>query len=112
MTRALAPRGPQIIDDDVENWNKNIDKSKDLEDQIKALKKEMNMMDSTKLKADILQLFKITNNFVTNQDIQGLKDDIQRMKAEVADCNYDVTACKEIVQKVEKTVDNNHKAIQ
>lgn len=76
MTRALAPRGPQILDDDVENWNKNIDKSKDLEDQIKAIKKEMNMMDSAKLKADILQLFKITNNFVTNQDIQGLKDDI------------------------------------
>ena len=34
------------------------------------------------------------------------------MKAEVADCSYDVTACKDIVQKVEKTLDNMNKATQ
>jgi len=70
------------------------------------------MLDSSKIKADIIQLFRITNTFVTNDDIQGIKDDVNRMKAEVADCNYDVTACKDIVQKVEKTLDNMNKATQ
>ena len=68
------------------------------------------MLDGTKIKADILQLFKITNNVITGDDISGLKEDIRIMKAEVADCSYDVTACKDIVQKVEKTVDANQKA--
>ena len=110
LNRALQPKGPQITDDDVQNWNRNMSKTKDLENTIAQLRKEMNMIDGPKLKADILQLFKITNTFVTNDDITGLKEDLRRVKAEVADCNYDVTACKDIVQKSEKTIEANQKA--
>ena len=110
MTRALAPKGPHITEDDVKNWNQNIEKSKDLEDQIKQLRKDMNMLDGPKIKADILQLFKITQKLVSEDDISGMKDDLRRVKSDVADCNYDVTACKDIVQKSEKQIDTNQKA--
>ena len=64
---------------------------------MKALKKEINMMDGPKIKADILQLFKITQKLVSEDDISNLKDELRRVKAEVADCTYDVQACKDIV---------------
>ena len=76
---------------------------------MKALKKEINMMDGPKIKADILQLFKITQKLVSEDDILNLKDELRRVKAEVADCTYDVQACKDIVSKTEKVVDTNQK---
>ena len=68
------------------------------------------MLDGPKIKADILQLFKITQKLVSEDDISGMKDDLRRVKSDVADCNYDVTACKDIVQKSEKQIDTNQKS--
>ena len=67
------------------------------------------MLDGPKIKADILQLFKITQKLVSEDDISNIKDELRRVKADMADCNYDVHACKDIVQKTEKAVDSNQK---
>ena len=109
MTRALAPKGPTITQEDVDSWNDGLDKLKALEDQLKGLRKEINLMDGTKIKADILQLFKITQKMVNEDDISSMKDDMRRMKSEMADCNYDVAACKDIITKVEKSIDASQK---
>jgi hypothetical protein len=74
LAKALAPRGPQITEEDVKLWMENVKKSKELAELITALRKDLNLLDGPKIKADIVQLFKITQNFVVKDDISGLQD--------------------------------------
>lgn len=67
------------------------------------------MMDGAKMKGDILQLFKINSGFVSAEDIAGLKEELRKVRSEMADCTYDVTACKDAVQKNEKEIVQNAK---
>ena len=54
MARALAPKEPEITQEDVDAWNGNLKRTGTLEDLLKQLQKEVSLMDGTKIKADIL----------------------------------------------------------
>ena len=50
----MKPKEPIILTEDVERWNANCDKSKELEKTLTSLKIEMQNMDAPKLKNDII----------------------------------------------------------
>lgn len=52
-------------------------------------------LDGPKIKADIIQLFKITQNIGSKDLIEQLKEDIRRMKQELADSAYEITNARE-----------------
>ena len=58
---------PEVTQEDIDKWNKNCDKTAELEDLIKQLQRDMESLDGPKIKADILQLFRVQQNFV-NKD--------------------------------------------
>ena len=53
MNKALQGL-PKITSDDVARWNKNCEKTDELEQLLKQLQKEMRELDGPKIKADIL----------------------------------------------------------
>lgn len=54
LAKALAPSDPNITREDYDDWNNNLKKTKELEDMLKKLLKDFDIMDGTKIKADIL----------------------------------------------------------
>ena len=59
------------------------------------MKRDMVGLDGPKIKADIIQLFKITQNIGSKDLIEQLKEDIRRMKQELADSAYEITNARE-----------------
>lgn len=59
------------------------------------MKRDMAGLDGPKIKADIIQLFKITQNIGSKDLIEQLKEDIRRMKQELADSAYEITNARE-----------------
>lgn len=59
------------------------------------MKRDMAGLDGPKIKADIIQLFKITQNIGSKDVIEQLKEDIRRMKQELADSAYEITNARE-----------------
>ena len=90
MVRALAPKEPVISQDDVDRWNATEDRSKANEEAIARLQKELQLLDGPKIKADILQLFKVQANFVNKDVLTSLQEEIRRAKQEVADLAYEL----------------------
>ena len=60
-------RDPRITREDVDKWHKNCDKTDELEEAFKQLQKEFEALDGAKIKTDILQLFKVHQNFVVKE---------------------------------------------
>ena len=54
LLKALAPKDPNITVEDYDNWNENLKKTKEMEDLLKKLMKDFDILDGTKIKADIL----------------------------------------------------------
>lgn len=77
LAKALAPKDPNITREDYDSWNANLKKTKDLEDLLKKLLKDFDVMDGTKIKADILQLFKVTNTFVVKETLLPIDDKLR-----------------------------------
>ena len=44
---------------------------------LKKLLKDFDVMDGTKIKADILQLFKVTNNFIAKEALTPIDDKLR-----------------------------------
>ena len=59
------------------------------------MKRDMAGLDGPKIMADIIQLFKITQNIGSKDLIEQLKEDIRRMKQELADSAYEITNARE-----------------
>ena len=68
------PKGPVITDDDVARWNKANERSLQNEELLNGMRKELNGLDGTKIKADIIQLFRITSSTVSKEDFDTLKE--------------------------------------
>jgi len=54
LKRALRPSSSNISQEDIDKWNDNCKKTDRLEELVNALMKEMQELDGTKIKADIL----------------------------------------------------------
>jgi hypothetical protein len=63
--------------------------------ELQQMKRDMAGLDGPKIKADIIQLFKITQNIGSKDVIEQLKEDIRRMKQELADSAYEITNARE-----------------
>jgi len=83
IVRALAPKEPVITTDDVEKWNKSFSRTSEMEALLTQLKKEITLLDGTKIKADILQINKVQNNFINKANLNPLIEDINKLKEEV-----------------------------
>ena len=68
------PKGPVISDDDISRWNKANERSLKNEELLNGMRKELNALDGTKIKADIIQLFRITSSTVSKEDFDTLKE--------------------------------------
>ena len=60
----MQPKEPHITNEDVDKWNKNCRKTDELEELLNQLMKDVKELDVTKVKTDILQLFKVQQTFV------------------------------------------------
>lgn len=74
----------------------------DMESELQQLKRDMSGLDGPKIKADILQLFKITQNIGSKDVIEQLKEDIRRVKQELADREYEINNAREQISKTDK----------
>ena len=90
LVRALAPKEPIILQDDVDRWNANCDKTQKLEDLLNQLQRDMANLDGPKIKADILQLFKIQNNIVSKEALADLSEQVRRIKESIGDIQHDI----------------------
>lgn len=55
-------------------------------------------MDGPKIKADILQIFKVQNNFINKADLGPVQEGIRKLEQMVNDDRYDITAMKEQIE--------------
>ncbi len=103
LAKALAPKDPIISVEDFDNWNENLKKTKEMEDLLKKLSKELDNMDGTKIKADILQLFKVQNTFVVKDALIPIDDKLRGLEDLIKDTQYDVEQLKEGLKAMEHT---------
>jgi len=66
-----------------------------MHEDLAAMKRDMAGLDGPKIKADVLQLFKITANITPKETLECLKEDIRRVKQELADSAYEITNTRE-----------------
>ena len=59
LAKALRDPDPKLTHEDVDNWNKNVKKTKELEDLLNQLLKDFTDLNGAKIKTDILQIFKV-----------------------------------------------------
>lgn len=67
VAKALKPKEPYITNEDVAKWNANCRKTDELEELLNNLLRDFQALDGTKIKADILQLFKVQQTFVVKE---------------------------------------------
>ena len=88
--------------DEIDAWNNAANKMHDMESELQQLKRDMSGLDGPKIKADILQLFKITQNIGSKDVIEQLKEDIRRVKQDLADREYEINNAREQISKTDK----------
>lgn len=108
LARALAPRGPQITDDDVEKWNRNLETTDALEELVKKLKSELAILDGPRIKADILQIFKVQNNFVSKTDMNPLNERISKTEQQVQDFGFEINSLRDQMDAINDKIKANH----
>ena len=104
--------GIQASQDEMDSWNGAAGKVPELDAELQQLRREMAGLDGTKIKADILQLFKITANVGSKDLIDGLKEDLRRIKQELADSAYEITNTREQIAKTDKDMKKMDKDIR
>ena len=107
-----AAGGIQASQEEIDGWNGAAGKVPELDAELQQLKREMAGLDGTKIKADILQLFKITANVGSKDLIDGLKEDLRRIKQELADSAYEITNTREQIAKTDKDLKKMDKDIR
>lgn len=112
LARALQPKGPQITDEDVAKWNKNLETTADLEEQIKKLRNELAILDGPKIKADILQIFKVQTNVVGKTDLNPLNEQIRKLEMQLNDSIYESNALRDTLEALQSKVSNNYKELK
>ena len=107
MARALAPRDPQITDEDVDNWNKNLASSKELDDHLNKMKSEMAILDGPRIKADILQIFKVQNNFVSKTDLNPLHERISKTEQLIENNGFELNSLRDQLDAINDKIRAN-----
>ena len=69
-------------------------------------------MDGPKIKNDITNLVKAGNTYMTKEEISRLTEDVKKIRVEIADNGYEVQNSKDLILKIEKKVDSNHKEVK
>ena len=75
--------------DDVKRWNDNVVKTKELEDIVAALKRELTALDANKMKIELQNLLSMVKNFVTKDMLDSLNEEIRKARQECADLKYE-----------------------
>ena len=99
----------RVSDADIKRWNDNCQKTKELEDLIKALQKELAGIDGVKIKADIQQLFTQQNNFVTKDSLDKVIEDVRKAHQHIDDLKYEIQALKDALMNLDKKVEHGQK---
>jgi len=58
--------------EDVEKWNKNCERSNELDEKIRQVQINLEILDGSKIKTDISTLTKNQNNFMTKESVEGM----------------------------------------
>ena len=106
IQRALQPRDPKITREDVDRWNATCKKTEDLEEALRNLK--LFVEDYPKIKADVLNILKIQNTFVTKDSLAPLIEKIRVMEESLKDVRHDIGTVRDVQLKTEKIVEANH----
>jgi len=78
-----------VTADDVKRWNDNVVKTKELEDIVAALKRELTALDANKMKIELQNLLSMVKNFVTKDMLDALNEEIRKARQECADLKYE-----------------------
>lgn len=103
----MAPRDPQITDEDVDNWNKNLASSKELDDHLNKMKSEMAILDGPRIKADILQIFKVQNNFVSKTDLNPLHERISKTEQLIENNGFELNSLRDQLDAINDKIRAN-----
>jgi len=85
LAKALAPKDPSITAEDVNRWNKNCKQTSELEKDLKSLQQALEAIDGPKIKADILQIFRVQSTFITSESLGPLREQIRRLEEGLQD---------------------------
>ena len=72
----------------------------------------MESLDGPKIKADILQLFRVQQNFVNKDQLIEINENARRLDQEVKDSSYELNNLKERVANNEKTIERNQNELK
>ena len=106
IAKALKPRDPNVTREDVERWNANCKKTDELEEMLKNLK--LFVEDYPKIKADVLNILKIQNTFVTKDSLTPLIERIRVQEEKLKDVNYQIETVRDVQLKTDKVIEANH----
>ena len=98
--------------DEINSWNEAARKIAAMEAALDGMKHDINGLDGPKIKADIQMLFKITSSGASKDVIDGLKEDLRRIKQELADSAYEITNTREQIAKAEKDMKKQEKDLR
>jgi len=101
LARALAPKEPFIDQEMVNRWNRGAKKTDDLEEELRRLQRDFALLEGAKIKADILQLFKVTTTFVTKDNLSALTMQIRQLEDKLKDVHDDVRLFREFQAKIQ-----------
>ena len=65
----------------------------------------MQNLDAPKLKNDIIQLFQVTQTFITEAKVADIREDLRKLKTDLSDTQFDVNANSERSTRNEKHVE-------
>ena len=105
-------RIPNITREDIDKWNKNCDKTDELEEAIRQLQKDLQDLDGPKIKADILNIFKVQQNFVVKEQLTPIAENARRIDQEVKDNREELRNMKERISTNEQTIERNQTEIK
>ena len=66
-------------------------------------------MDGSKLKSDVSKLNKAQDTFVLKTSIESMTKDVAKIKTDIGDLGFEVSAAKDLVKKSDKLIETNHK---
>lgn len=105
-------RIPNISREDIDKWHKNCDKTDELEEAIRQLQKDLRELDGPKIKADILNIFKVQQNFVVKEQLTPIAENARRIDQEVKDNREELRNMKERISTNEKQIERNQTEIK
>ena len=112
IRRLQEPKEPIITVEDVERWNDNIEKSKELEEMIRKLQMAFKEMNVDQIKADILNIFKIQNNFILKKELNPVNEAIKRFATDIENNQFEIASFRDRITKNEKSIETNFELVR